>query len=94
MFFVFVFLFLFFYKVVKLVGRGSFINGAYPVYFFFSYCNQYHISGATLWDPLEIIGANDGFPPLTYAQFCHVTRAVGPPPRPLPDVDLKVRGYA
>ena len=48
------------------------------------------MSGATLWDPLEIIGANDGCPPLTYAQFCHVTRAVGPPPRPLPDVDLKV----
>jgi hypothetical protein len=44
--------------------------------------------GATLWDPLEIIEANGGTPPLTYAQFCHVTLGVGPPPRPCPDVDL------
>jgi len=44
--------------------------------------------GATLWDPLEIIEANGGFPPLTYAQFCHVAKAVGPPPRPRKDVDL------
>ena len=44
--------------------------------------------GATLWDPLQIIAANGGLPPLTYSQFCHVTKAVGPPLRPKPDVDL------
>ena len=33
----------------------------------------------SLWDPLEIIEANGGTPPLTYNQFCHVTKAVGPP---------------
>ena len=44
--------------------------------------------GATLWDPLQVIEANGGFPPLTYAQFCHVSKAVGPPPRPSEDVDL------
>ena len=44
--------------------------------------------GQTLWDPLEIIETNGGSPPLTYSQFCHVTRAVGPPRRPLPDTDL------
>ena len=37
--------------------------------------------GATLWDPLEIIEANGGTPPLTYTHFCHVTSALGPPPR-------------
>ena len=35
-----------------------------------------------------MIEANGGFPPLTYAQFCHVSKAVGPPPRPRDDVDL------
>jgi len=45
--------------------------------------------GATLWDPLEIIEANGGTPPLTYAQFCHVTRAIDQPPRPKEDIDLK-----
>jgi hypothetical protein len=44
--------------------------------------------GATLWDPLELIEANGGTPPLTYAHFCHVTLGVGPPARPCPDVDL------
>ena len=45
-------------------------------------------TGATLWNPLEIIEANGGFPPLTYAQFCHISKAVGPPNKPRPDVDL------
>ena len=36
----------------------------------------------------QVIEANGGFPPLTYAQFCHVSKAVGPPPRPRDDVDL------
>jgi len=45
--------------------------------------------GATLWDPLEVIDANGGGPPLTYSQFCHVTKGVGPPRRPMPDVDLE-----
>ena len=45
--------------------------------------------GQTLWDPLEIIEANGGTPPLTYGQFCHVTKAIGPPKRPVDDVDLK-----
>ena len=58
-----------------------------------NYCIRHKIRvvetiGATLWDPLKIIEANAGCPPLTYAQFCHVTKAVGPPPRPLHDVDL------
>ena len=37
---------------------------------------------------IQVIEANGGFPPLTYAQFCHVSKAVGPPPRPRDDVDL------
>ena len=45
--------------------------------------------GQTLWDPLEIIEANGGSPPLTCAQFCHVTKGIGPPQRPVEDVDLK-----
>ena len=45
--------------------------------------------GQTLWDPLEIIETNGGSPPLTYGHFCHVTKAIGPPRRPVPDVDLK-----
>jgi len=44
--------------------------------------------GATLWDPLEIIEANGGTPPLTYTHFCHVTSAIGPPTRPYNDMDL------
>ena len=44
--------------------------------------------GATLWDPLEIIEANGGSPPLTYSQFCHVTDGIGEPKRPYDDVDL------
>ena len=43
----------------------------------------------SLWDPLEIIAANGGTPPLTYSHFCHVIKTVGPPRRPLPDVDLR-----
>jgi hypothetical protein len=57
-----------------------------PSWFFQIGCHE-HV-GATLWDPLEIIEANGGTPPFTYAQFCHVTMGVGPPPRPCPDVDL------
>jgi len=45
--------------------------------------------GATLWDPLEIIQTNGGSPPITYNQFVHVTKAVGDPAKPVPDVDLK-----
>ena len=45
--------------------------------------------GATLWDPLEIIEANGGSPPLTYSQFCHVTKGIGPPKKPVPDANLK-----
>ena len=44
--------------------------------------------GATLWNPLEIIEANGGSPPLTYTQFCHVTTAIGAPERPVPDLDF------
>ena len=43
----------------------------------------------SLWDPLEIIEANGGTPPLTFSQFCHVTTTVGLPKRPLPDVDMR-----
>jgi len=44
--------------------------------------------GATLWDPLEIIEANGGTPPVTYTHFCHVTSALGEPVRPFDDLDL------
>ena len=42
----------------------------------------------SLWDPLEIIEAHGGSPPLTYLQFCQVAQSLGSPPPPLPDVDL------
>jgi len=45
--------------------------------------------GATLWDPLEVIEANGGTPPLTYSQFCHVTQGLGPPKRPVSKVELE-----
>ena len=59
-----------------------------------NFCGTHRIEveqtiGQTLWDPLEIIEANGGSPPLTYGQFCHVTKALGPPRRPLPDANLK-----
>ena len=59
-----------------------------------NFCGTHRIEveesiGQTLWDPLEIIEANGGSPPLTYGQFCHVTKAIGPPKRPLEDVNLK-----
>ena len=41
-----------------------------------------------MWNPLDIIETNGGFPPLTYAHFCHISKAVGPPDKPRPDVDL------
>eukprot|EP00092_Neocalanus_flemingeri_P026117 GFUD01028305.1.p1 GENE.GFUD01028305.1~~GFUD01028305.1.p1 ORF type:complete len:538 (+),score=140.55 GFUD01028305.1:90-1703(+) len=44
--------------------------------------------GATLWDPLEIIEANGGSPPLTYSQFCQVTDGIGQPRRPVADAQL------
>jgi len=58
-----------------------------------TWCKQNHIEakesvGATLWDPLVIIETNGGSPPVTYGQFCHVTKAVGEPQRPLPHQDL------
>ena len=45
--------------------------------------------GQTLWDPLEIINANGGVPPLSYGDFCHVTQTLGLPKRPVPNVNLK-----
>ena len=58
-----------------------------------NFCGSHRIEveetiGQTLWDPLEIIETNGGTPPLTYNQFCHVTKSIGPPRRTLPDVDL------
>jgi len=50
--------------------------------------------GATLWDPLEIIETNGGSPPVTYGMFCHVTKAVGEPQRPLPRQDLSKVKFA
>jgi len=44
--------------------------------------------GSTLWDGRDIIKANEGKPPLTYAKFCHVTRGMTPPRRPYPSLDL------
>ena len=59
-----------------------------------NFCGTHRISVSecieqSLWDPLEIIDANGGTPPLTYSHFCHVIKTVGPPRRPLPDVDLR-----
>jgi len=59
-----------------------------------NFCGTHRIEviesiGATLWDPLEIIEANGGSPPLTYSQFCHVTKGIGQPKKPVPDADLK-----
>jgi len=59
-----------------------------------NFCGTHRIEveetiGQTLWDPLEIIETNGGSPPLTYGHFCHVTKAIGPPRRPVSDVDLK-----
>ena len=58
-----------------------------------NYCGTHRIElcesiTQTLWDPLEIIEAHGGTPPLTYSHFCEVAQAVGPPARPLPEVDL------
>merc|ERR1711892_127339 len=58
-----------------------------------NFCGTHRIEieesiGATLWDPLEIIETNGGSPPLTYAQFCHVTKGIGAPEKPVPDLDF------
>ncbi|XP_055950028.1 cryptochrome-1-like [Argiope bruennichi] len=42
----------------------------------------------TLWNLDEILNANRGQPPVTYEVFCHVVDAVGPPPKPEPDLNL------
>lgn len=39
----------------------------------------------TLWNPLDIIKANGGVPPLTYEMFLHILSVVGDPPRPVED---------
>jgi len=59
-----------------------------------NFCGSHKIEvvesiGGTLWDPLEIIDANGGTPPLTFSQFCHVSSGLGPPRRPADDLDLK-----
>jgi len=46
--------------------------------------------GSTLWDGRDIIKANGGKPPLTYAKFCLVTRGLTPPRRPYPSLDLSI----
>jgi len=58
-----------------------------------NFCRSHRIEveesiGATLWDPLEIIEANGGCPPLTYSQFCHVTKGIGEPRKPVADADF------
>ena len=59
-----------------------------------NFCGTHRIEveesiGQTLWDPLEIINANGGVPPLSYGDFCHVTQTLGLPKRPVPNVNLK-----
>ena len=59
-----------------------------------NYCGTHRIEVSesvlqSLWDPFKIIEANGGSPPLSYSQFCHVAKSIGPPERPLPDVDLR-----
>jgi len=48
-------------------------------------CSE-HISH-TLWDPMNIIVANGGTPPLTYDMFVHVAMSLGDPPKPVEDPD-------
>ena len=59
-----------------------------------NYCGTHRIEVSesvlqSLWDPFKIIEANGGSPPLSYSEFCHVAKSLGPPERPLPDVDLR-----
>ena len=54
----------------------------------YKYTNTNTNSHTQIQIQIQVIEANGGFPPLTYAQFCHVSKAVGPPPRPRDDVDL------
>jgi len=49
--------------------------------------------GQTLYDPLEVVEANGGAPPVTFNMFMHLCECVGPPPRPVPDVDLTKINY-
>ncbi|KAG8257815.1 hypothetical protein J6590_040725 [Homalodisca vitripennis] len=41
----------------------------------------------TLWDPRTVIQTNGGVPPLTYQMFVHTMKVLGPPPRPVSDID-------
>lgn len=41
----------------------------------------------TLWDPKVVIKTNGGVPPLTYQMFLHTVSVIGPPPRPVDDID-------
>ncbi|XP_049951179.1 cryptochrome-1 [Schistocerca serialis cubense] len=41
----------------------------------------------TLWDPNVVIKTNGGTPPLTYQMFLHTVGVIGPPPRPVDDID-------
>jgi cryptochrome len=35
----------------------------------------------TLWNPIDVIKTNGGFPPLTYQMFLHTVNVIGQPPR-------------
>ena len=48
----------------------------------YKYTNTNTNSHTQIQIQIQVIEANGGFPPLTYAQFCHVSKAVGPPPGP------------
>ncbi|PSN30513.1 Cryptochrome-1 [Blattella germanica] len=41
----------------------------------------------TLWEPKAVIETNGGSPPLTYQMFLHTVSVIGPPPRPVSDVN-------
>ena len=44
--------------------------------------------GHTLWNPVEIIRANGGSPPVTFRMFNFVAKSIGKPDSPLNDDDL------
>ncbi|XP_037074076.1 cryptochrome-1-like [Pollicipes pollicipes] len=61
-----------------------------------AWCQQHGVDvieriSHTLWDPAEVIAANDGQPPLTFAMFHQVAMSIGLPPPPVPWTPLDAR---
>nr|BAF45421.1 cryptochrome precursor [Dianemobius nigrofasciatus] len=47
----------------------------------------------TLWNPHDVIKTNGGIPPLTFEMFVHTVSVIGPPPRPVEDVEWSVVNF-